>query len=289
VLSRPLGGTAAHYPFGVPRTSSALLGRPRTGRVVALVAGASLILATWAGASSAAVAKSKSTTTTTAKSKSHKSTTTTTAAATTTTAAVSAADTWLIRAIGAEQKIGSVHITGDINQKPTKIKLSLTVNGDGEGGGTIVQDGSTIQLKLAGTLIYFKAPTKFWNGRSTKAEAKAYGGKWIEVSALNTEFESFDQFFNAADLVQALFQGHTTPLTLSKPTTLDGHKVVIVSDTVVAKGKRSTGHLWIADTGKPIVYKIEDSTPTEAATTITFSHYGKAVSITIPPEPINAT
>jgi hypothetical protein len=256
--------------------------------VVALVAGASLILATWAGASSAAVAKSKSTTTTTAKSKSHKSTTTTTAAATTTTVAVSAADTWLIRAIGAEQKIGSVHMTGDINQKP-KIKLSLIVNGDGEGGGTIVQDGFTIQLKLVGTLIYFDAPTKYWDGRSTKAEAKAYGGKWIEVSALNSEFESFDQFFNAADLVQALFQGHTTPLTLSKPTTLDGRKVVIVSNTVVTKGKRSTGHMWIAATGRPVVYKIEDSTPTETGTTITFSHYAKAVSITIPPEPINAT
>jgi hypothetical protein len=223
-----------------------------------------------------------------------KATTTTTAAATTTTApvtsstTVSAADTWLLKAIGAEEKVGSVHISGSIKQGATNITLSLTVNGDGEGGGTFIQDGAKILMKRVGPLLYFNAPRSFWAAHATKAQTKSYGGKWIEVSALDPRFQSFDQFLDAGDLVAAVFQGHTTPLTLSRPTTYEGHKVFIVSDTVVVKGKRSTGHMYVATTGRPIVYKIIDQSPSENGL-IEFSHYAKAVSITIPPEPINLT
>ena len=46
----------------------------------------------------------------------------------------------------------------------------------------------------------------------TKSQTKSYGGKWIEVSALDSRFQSFDHFLDAGDLVSAVFQGHTTPL-----------------------------------------------------------------------------
>ncbi|HVA07000.1 MAG TPA: hypothetical protein VNG12_09705 [Acidimicrobiales bacterium] len=211
-----------------------------------------------------------------------KSTTTTT----TTAPTPSPADVWLIKAIGAENKVGSVRINGVIHQGSTIISLSLLVNGDGEGGGTFVQQGSIIQLKRVGPLLYFNAPKKFWAAHSNATQAKTYGGKWIEVSALDSRFQSFDQFLNAGDLVSAVFSGHTTPLALSKPTKLNGQKVVIVSDTVTVKGKKTTGKMYIAATGRPNVLKIVDKGPTESGT-ITFSHYGKAVSISTPPEPIN--
>ena len=124
-----------------------------------------------AGAAGAATDATRST---------HKTTTTTTTApATTTTTTVSPADTWLIRAIGAEAKIGSVRISGTIHQGKTLISLNLRVNGDGEGGGTFTQSGSKIQLKRVGPLLYFNAPKKFWSAHSTKAQTKLYGGKWI--------------------------------------------------------------------------------------------------------------
>jgi hypothetical protein len=246
-----------------------------------------LTIGAWSGTASAtaAAAHSKSTTTTSkskSKSKSHPTTTTTTAPKSTTTPA----DTWLIKAIGAEAKLGSVRISGAIDQGKTDITLSLLVNGDGEGGGSFKQNGANIQLKRVGPLLYFNAPKSFWAANSTKAQTKAYGGKWIEVSALDSRFQSFDQFLNAGDLVQAVFEGHTTPLTLSKPTTLDGHKVVIVGDTVKVKGKTSSGKMYIAATGRPYVLKIVDKGPTESGT-INFTDYGKAVSINTPPEPIN--
>jgi hypothetical protein len=248
----------------VPRSLFRLSARP-----LAVLGGAALVLGAWTATASA------------------KTTATTAPPATTTpSTTVSAADTWLLRAIGAEGKVGSVRINGTIKQGKTSITLNLLVNQDGEGGGTFIQDGSKIQLKRVGPLLYFNAPTKFWSAHATKAQTKLYGGKWIEVSALDTRFQSFDQFLNAADLVTAVFQGHTTPLTLKGPTTYQGHKVVIVGDSVVVNGKKNSGSMYIATNGPAIVYKIIDRSTAENGT-LTFSHYGKAVSINVPPNPIN--
>ena len=118
------------------------------------------------------------------------------------------------------------------------------------------------------------------------AEARSYGGKWIEVSALDARFSSFDQFLNVEDLVTAVFQGHSTPLTVSGPRRYRHQPVMIVADTSTVQGKTSTGRMYVAARGTSFVLKIVDRTPTQSGT-ILFSHYTKAVSITIPPEPIN--
>lgn len=198
----------------------------------------------------------------------------------------SGAQAWLTKAIKAESKVGSVRVQGNIVEGKVKVAMSLRVNGDGEGGGSFKQQGSTIRITRVGPLIYFNAPTKFWAAHATPAQAQKYGGKWIDVSALDTRFASFDQFLNVGDLVTAVFQGHTTPLTFSKPTTLDGHRVVIVGNSVKVKGKTSSGKMYISATGKPYVLKIVYRGPTGSGT-ILFSSYGKAVPISTPPEPIN--
>jgi hypothetical protein len=223
-----------------------------------------------------------------------KSTTTTTKAASTTTttttkaAGPTAADRWLLKAIGAEAKFGSVRIDGKINQGKTPIYLDLVVNADGEGGGTFIQNGFNIQLERVGPILYFNAPKKYWQKSASAAQAKLYGGKWLEISALDGRFVSFDQFLDADDLVFAAFEGHTTPLSVSKPTTYQGHRVVIVKETVVTNGKRATGYMYIAAKGKPVVYKIINDTPGDQST-IVFSHYGKAVTLSVPPNAINLT
>jgi hypothetical protein len=217
---------------------------------------------------------------------------TTTTTADTIVAPTTPSDSWLKKAVSTEAKVGSVRISGTIAQRKSKILLSLLVNGDGEGGGSFTQDGSRIQLKRVGTLLYFDAPKKYWSNHATAAQTKEYGGKWIEVDALDTRFQSFDQFLNAGDLAAAVFEGYVKPLTVSKPTKLNGHKVVIVSDTLTTKATKttksstSTVRMYIASTGKPYVLKIYDQGPTQT-TTLNFSSYGKAVSITTPPEPIN--
>jgi hypothetical protein len=217
-------------------------------------------------------------------------TTTTAATAPTTTttfpAGATKADRWVIRAITAEQKFGSVHVVGKITQGKSQIVLELLVNSDGEGGGEFVQGGNLIKIERVGPLLYFNAPTKFWTTHATAAQAKTYGGKWIEFSAVDSRFTSFDQFLDAADLVVAAFQGHTAPLTVGKPTTFAGHKVVIVKDTVTANGKKSTGLMYIAAKGPALVYKIVDNTPGDVSTVV-FQHYGPGVTLTVPPNAIN--
>jgi hypothetical protein len=227
-------------------------------------------------------AGAKATTTTTTTKAAH--TTTTTAAAHT----PSQADKWLLKAIGAESKFGSVRIDGKIEQNKTVIYLDLVVNSDGEGGGTFIQDGFNIELERVGTLLYFNAPKKYWQKTATAAQANTYGGKWLEISALDSRFVSFDQFLSADDLVFAAFEGHTTPLTMGKPTTFQGHKVVDVTETVVSNGQRATGSMYIGSAGRPIVYRIVNDSPSDKST-IVFSHYGKAVSLTVPPNAINLT
>ncbi len=216
-------------------------------------------------------------------------TTTPTTTTTTTGPVVSAADTWLLRAIGAEAKVGSVKISATETQGKTKQAISLLVNGDGEGSGTFVQSGSTIHMKLVGPLLYFDAPKAYWSAHSTAEQAQAYGGKWIEVSALDSRFTAFDEFFNPEDLVAAVFQGHANPLKLSKPKAkFMNHKVVVVTENVTTNGKKSSGQMYVEADGTPRALKIIDKSP-GMSTTITFSHFGKAVSISTPPEPINLT
>jgi hypothetical protein len=225
-------------------------------------------------------------------------TTTPTTAATTTTAPSSGsttttfppgattADKWVIKAIAAEQKFGSVHVAGKITQGKSQIVFELLVNSDGEGGGEFVESGTLIKIERVGPLLYFNAPKKFWATHATAAQTKTYGGKWIEFSAVDSRFTSFDQFLDATDLVVAAFQGHTAPLSVSRPTTFAGHKVVIVKDTVTNKGKKSTGLMYIAAKGPAVVYKLVDDTPGDVSTVV-FDHYGKGVTLTVPPNAIN--
>jgi hypothetical protein len=196
------------------------------------------------------------------------------------------ADKWVLKDIAAEQRFGSVHVVGKIAQGKSNIILELLVNSDGEGGGEFVQNGSLIKIERVGPLLYFNAPAKFWATHATAAQTKTYGGKWIEFSAVDSRFVSFDQFLDAADLAVAAFQGHTAPLTMGRPTTFAGHKVVVVKDTVVNKGKKSTGLMYIAAKGPALVYKIVDNTPGDVSTVV-FNHYGKAVTLTVPPNAIN--
>ncbi len=252
-------------------------GRRLRRRVTSALPLAALAAATLSLGATAAAATS-TTTSTTAKP----------ATTTTTKPPGSSADRWVLKAITAEQHFGSVHISGKITQGKSTIVLDLLVNGDGEGGGEFEQQGAVIKIERVGPLLYFNAPTKFWASHATAAQTKEFGGKWIEFSAVDARFTSFDQFLDAADLVTAAFQGHTAPLTVSRPTTYAGHRVVIVKDTVVSKGKKSTGLMYIAAKGPAYVYKIVNHTPGDVSTVV-FDHYGKGVTLTVPPNAINLT
>ena len=220
---------------------------------------------------------------------SHRSTTTTAPSATTTTIKpLSKADQWLAKALKTEISVGSVHIDGSVKQGTQPIGFHLVVNGNGDGGGTFVQHGNTVHILRLGPLLYFKAPTAFWVKNATPQQAQSYGDRWIELSSLDVRFQSFDQFLDAADLVASVFQGHPRPLTVGRPTTYHGHQVVIVKEVARKNRKTSKGYMYIGATGKAYVYRILNDTPGEVSNLV-FSHYGKAIAITVPPNAINLT
>jgi hypothetical protein len=194
----------------------------------------------------------------------------------------------VLGAIAAEERLGSVRVDGKVTEGKAQILLDLLVNGDGEGGGVFIQQGNLIKIERVGTLLYLNAPKKFWALHATAAQTKVYGGKWLALNAADKRFVSFDQFLDPAALVAAAFQGHTTPLTMGKPTKFAGHKVVVVKDSSKVNGKTISETMYIAAANPHYVYKIVDNTSTQVGT-IVFSHYGKAVPLTVPPEPINLT
>jgi hypothetical protein len=248
-------------------------------RATLTLAAATVATALWIGSPATATAA------TTAAPATTTTTTTTTTSATPPTGSTPA-DRWIAKAVAAEQTFGSVRIDGKITQGRTEILLDLLVNRDGEGGGEFVQQGNLIKIERVGPLLYFNAPTRFWSTHATAAQTKAYGGKWLELSAVDPRFTSFDQFLDAADLVTAAFQGHTAPLALGRATTFAGHKVVVVKDTVTSGGKTSTGLMYIAATGPAYVYKIVDDTPGNVSTVV-FTDYGKGVTLAVPANAIN--
>ncbi len=192
----------------------------------------------------------------------------------------------MLKAVAAEENVGSVRIEGRVTQGKSVIVLDLLVNGDGEGGGVLVQQGNVIKIERIGTLLYLNAPTRFWSAHASAAQTRAYGGKWIDVSALDGRFESFDQFLDAAAVVASVFRGYTAPLRVSKPTTFAHHKVVVVQDTLNVNGTRGTGLMYIGTASPHDVYKVVDNT-TDQTSTLVFNNYGKAVALTVPPDSVN--
>jgi hypothetical protein len=189
-------------------------------------------------------------------------------------------------ALAAEKKLGSVRIDGKVTQGKSVILLDVLVNGDGEGGGVFIQEGNAIKVERVGTLLYFNAPKAFWAAHATAAQAKTYGGKWIALAATGTRFASFDEFLDAANLVDVTFKGYASPLTMGKSTTFAGHKVVVVKDAVTTSGKRSTAVMYIGAASPHYVYKVVATSGGETST-LAFNHYGKPVTLSVPPEPIN--
>jgi hypothetical protein len=200
----------------------------------------------------------------------------------------SAATTWVLKTIAAEKQMGSVHLDGAIKQGKAIISLHLTLDGDGDGTGQFTQAGNPIKLSRTGQLLYFNAPKKFWASHATTAQANEYGGKWLELSALDSSLASFDQFLNVSDLVAATFMGHATPLTVSLPTTFDHHKVVVVKEVATTSGRTVTSTMDIASTGQPYAYRIAISAPGDVSTLV-FSKYSKAVKVTAPAHALNLT
>ena len=195
----------------------------------------------------------------------------------------------MVKAFTAEEKLGSVRIEGKVTQGKSVIVLDLLVNGDGEGGGVFVQQGNVIKIERVGTLLYLNAPKRFWSTHASAAQTKAYGGKWIELSALDSRLRVLRPVPRRGRPGRRRLPGLHRPV--------DGEQADDLRRTTrssssrtrsPAHGTRSTGLMYIGTASPHDVYKIVDDTPDQTSTLV-FNNYGKAVPLTVPPEPINVS
>ena len=195
----------------------------------------------------------------------HRATTTTTSGA-----PPSTADQWLHRGHrGRAQDRQRAHRREDHPGQERDPTSTCSCNGDGEGGGAFIQDGSLIQIERVGTAPLLQRAQEVL-GRATprRRRPRRTAGKWLEISALDARFISFDQFLNAADLVVRRLPGpHDTAHRRAKPTTFAGPQGRRSSRTRSRPAaRRRTGLMYIAAKGPPYVYKIVDDTPGEVGT-----------------------
>ena len=120
----------------------------------------------------------------------------------------------VIRAIAAEQKVrqragSTARSQGKNKITPRRSWSTATVRAAATSSSRATSSRSSGSARRSTST----RPRKFWSTHATRPQTKEYGGKWIEFSAVDTRFESFDQFLDAADLVDAAFEGHTAPLT----------------------------------------------------------------------------
>ena len=129
--------------------------------------------------------------------------------------------------------------------------LDLLVNGDGEGGGKFIQHGNIIKIERVGPLLYFNAPKKFWatQPRRRRPRPTAASGSSSRRSTRASSPSTSSSMRPTSSPPPSRATRHRSPW--ASPTTFDGHKVVIVKDTVTNGGKRSTGLMYIAARARP--------------------------------------
>ncbi len=184
----------------------------------------------------------------------------------------------LADAKAATLKVSSFHMTGQTvdNGKATALDMTLSPT---RGGGSVTNDGATIQLVVGGGEVYMKADAASWQklgGSSmSAAAAQLVADKWVKAPATNPDFRGLA---NIGDLKSFLDEGFKPEGQVSKQgvTTVDGKRVVPLVD--------STGStLYIAATGQPYAVKIVNTAKSSGgAGTVTFDHYGSAAIPAIP-------
>lgn len=181
-------------------------------------------------------------------------------------------------ALGASK---AVHFAGTTTDSSTKQTATLDLHLQSDGtSGTITIAGSPVNVVSVGGVSYLKAPAAFWvtSGSSATVAAKL-ANKWVKAPAGS----SFDSF-NLAAISKSLAEPTDTQIVKAvKTSTLDGQKVVIVSQT-------DGSQLFVAATGKPYPLKVVNSTKSkDGAGSVSLTDYGKSVVIKAPAGALDAT
>lgn len=172
----------------------------------------------------------------------------------------------------------NVHYAGKLTSGGTAVSLDISVT-PARSGGSITENGATIQIIGAGSEVYLRASGPSWTKLTgSSADGQLLANRWIKASSKNADFKGLSQLTNLGSLFGSLQP--SGKLTKGGTTKINGQSAVIVKST---KG----GILYIADSGTPYILRLVQTKGSDGSGQITFDHYGSANPPAVPSNAID--
>lgn len=174
----------------------------------------------------------------------------------------------------------SVHVSGSIVSSGEPITLDLDLVSGKGGVGNMSLQGLGFRLIVVNNFVYINASSGFWKKFGNAAAAALLQGKWLKAPATSGSFGSLAGLLNLHNLLSAMLASHGT-LTKAATTTVEGHKVIGVTDTT------NGGVLYVATTGEP--YPIELSKSGSSGGHVLFGRFNETVALVPPAASVDYT
>lgn len=167
-------------------------------------------------------------------------------------------------------------MTGEEDGKPTTFHLSL--DSEGECTGHLTEGSANVEIISTRTHFYMRGNDAFLK-QMGDGTVQLLHGKWMKTAATSSTAKEMSSFCDLDELLSGFKEKAHRP-TKGALSTLDGRRVIPVSDKDPKDGSTSTAYIAADDT--PHVLKIVTVGGDEAGTLL-FGDFDKPVSATAPP------
>ncbi|HEX5267871.1 MAG TPA: hypothetical protein VFW24_13975 [Acidimicrobiales bacterium] len=168
----------------------------------------------------------------------------------------------------------SFHISGSVTDSGQTIGLDLAVENSGPGGGTMSINGSSFQLVVNGSKLYFKGDQAFWEktGGVNASVANLFAGKWVTGVPSTSDLQSLAQLTNINSFVSGLSSGSDSGPNGTKQsvTTFHGQSALPIKST--------DGTVYVATSGPPYLLGLQGG----SQGTLTFDQFNSATAPAVP-------
>jgi hypothetical protein len=185
------------------------------------------------------------------------------------------ADEILAKAKAALQGAGAVRIKGTGGRGADRFGIDMRY-GSASAQGTISVAGEPIELRRIGQTVYAKGSREFWTGRVPAPAVELLTGKWMKSPVTGSRLGELASLTDLSKAADGILEPDGTVTKGERKAVAGMPAIALVSDG--ADG----GKLYVATTGKPYPLLITPTDPKEAGQ-VTFSDFGKRVTVSPPP------
>lgn len=146
----------------------------------------------------------------------------------------------------------SVHVSGNITDNGTPLRIDLTLVKPQKGKGSLAEQGLKFDVIRVGDTVYIRGSEAFLKQFAGAAAATLLKGKWLKGSATNSQFAALAPLTDAQQLFKAALGQHGK-LKNNGEVTFQGQKAIEIVDTTQG------GKLYVAATGDPLPVALRGS------------------------------